>query len=441
MKSSSLTRFSHHMRTFFETQLWYALLAIPVLFVFGKIITIPIASFQYEITLTEIVIAAVSTLCFGYLLSPQYRSAWRATPLGHALVLLFLMNLVSVLWVESLEKWIIAIRVLTYQYATFFIVANLIKTKQQALTALSVMVVPAVICGIYIMHVVSGIPYSELATMNRAHIVTPVGALSLVAAMVAFFIPITLGVYHMANRLAYRMALSGVYIFLLAALLSAAGKAAILSAACGIVCMVALVRQRRAAIIGLTLCSVLLFFSATSFRSAPEPVVVSMPASPTPTVPAPPPVPSAADLLLSRFSNISTDPSTQFRLLELETAGLIFLASPLAGQGAGNLKVAYHHYTGFYDGEANNIIVQYGAEFGALGLALFGFALYHLGRLYAKEYLAQRKTRPLMMAIFSSFLVTVAINAMFEVTVVGLIYGILFWYAVGIFSAYSKARS
>ncbi len=440
MSSSSRLLSSQKIRSFVETKLWYALLAIPVLFIFGKVLTIPVAGFQYEITLTEIIIAAVSIICFVYLLSPQYRSKWRATPIGYALVLLFLLNLVSVLWVESYEKWVIAIRVLTYQYATFFIVANLLKTKRQCMIALAVLFVPAVVCGVYVIQAVSGVPYQELLKMNRAFLTTPVGALSLVAGMVALFIPVVLGLYQMTNRLIYRVIGSGVYIFLVAALLHAASKAAILSAFCGVICMLILIKQRRIVVIGLTACAIILFSTVTSMQPASVSAVevgniANVPTSSSVSTR------SAVDVLLSRFANISSDPSTQFRLLELETAARIFRDSPWIGQGAGNLKVAYKHYTGFYDGEANNIIVQFAAEFGLLGLALFAFMVYQIVRLYTKEYLKHRRAKPFMTAIFTSFLVTVAINAAFEVTIVGLIYGILFWYVIGIFSAYSKTQS
>ncbi|MDP2656241.1 MAG: O-antigen ligase family protein [bacterium] len=444
MKRRQRKNTAFSLNHFFETKMWYALLAVPVLFIFGKCIMIPVLGFQYEITLSEIVIALMTIAYLVYLLSsPRKFAKINITPIGYTLIALFILNVLSVLWVNNLDKWIIAIRVLLYQYAIFFLVINFFKTKRQCITALSALVIPAIVGGVFVLYIILGIPYGDLLYMNRAFLVTPLGAMSAVVAMIALTIPVTLGLFAIATQRWKRITMAVVYIFLVVAVLFAASKAAIIAIACAIACMTLLIRKHFLGIIALTLSAIVLYAGITYLPTKIFPgttILVAIRSAEGLLTDQVAPA-TGVSLVANRFTHVLSDASTRFRILELQTAWQIFLESPLIGQGAGNLKVAYDDHTGFYDGEANNIFVQYTAEFGLVGLALFGYLLYQLSFLYRNGYFSRRKKNLIMWATLSGVLLTVAINSMFEVTIIGLIYGILFWYVIGIFVAYSRVRS
>lgn len=401
---------SHALSRFFDAHLWKVLIAIPLVMIFGQVLTLSLVNWLYEITLAEIVIGVVFVLWGAHMLSREGRRELITSRIGSLLLLLGGLMVVSGLWVESFEKWIIALRVVFFQFAMFFLTINLINTRERALTALRWFLGFAFIVSAAILTTVIAIPYNELVVLNRAWIRTSMGALSYVAALAALCAPVIVGLYYLARNERERLFASLGYVVVVTSLLYAAGKAAMLSALAGVVIIFARVRERRWYFLSLTILSVLLFaVLSTSIQG------------------------EAGSYTLQRLQESAVDNSTQFRLLELRSAGKIISEHLLLGTGWGNIKVAYLRETGFYDGDANNIFIQIMGELGIFGLIIFVFLIGQLVRMLWWSKTSSVKKMPILPVMYSALFVTAGINAMFEVTIIGLFYGIVFWYLIGIF--------
>lgn len=402
---------SERLATWIMKHGWKTLLYIPVTALFGPILSLPLLGRQYEITAPEIIIG-VSIVVIGCLWASRQRpEGFRITHTGGALLLILGWMIVSGLWVESFDKYAIALRVILYQIATFFLVLNCFKTKRHVYAGLWSLTILGVGAAIMTIVTIIDIPFRQLFVANRALIIMPMGALSYVAAIIAMLIPLILFLTTIEKKLARVWFLRAVYVLALVALLYAAGKAAILSTVIGVgVYLIIVKKQRFPTILGTVLA--LGIFIALADREV-------------------------ATHTFERFQDIAIDSSTSFRTLELAAARDIFINHWLIGTGAGNLKVAYKAITGFYEGEANNIIVQFGAELGVIGLGLFSFLIAQGIRWFRQATSLLNPHRTATLATLP-FFITVGINAMFEVTIVGLLYGILFWYILALFYRYAE---
>lgn len=401
---------SHALSRFFDAHLWKALVVVPLAMVFGQVASLPIINWSYEVTLAEIIIGAVFTLWAAHMLSREGRRELVVPRIGKHLLLLVGLIVLSGMWAGSIEKWMIALRVICFQFAMFFLTVNLINARERAVVALKWFLGFAVLASISILIAVIPIPYNELVTLNRAWITTPMGALSYVAALVALSAPLVMGGYYLVNTTRWRVAVSFVYVMVVVSLLYAAGKAAMLSALAGLVVVFASVRQRRWYFLALTITGLAIFAVLSTSTQG-----------------------GFGSYTIQRLTQTTVDNSTQFRLLELHSAGAIIHDHLLIGTGWGNMKEAYLQQTGFYEGDANNIFIQIIGELGVLGLIIFILIISQLVRMLHWGEQSIVKKIPVIPALYIAFFVTAAINAMFEVTIIGLFYGILFWYLAGIF--------
>ncbi len=402
---------SDRLASWIMEQWWKVLVCIPVTALLGPIASLPLLGRQYEITVPEIIIGTSIVLSVCLWVSRQRPRGFRATPIGGALLVILGWMLLSGAWVESLDKYAIALRVVIYQMATFFLMLNFFRTSRQIRAGLWSVALLGVGAAAMTILTIIDIPFRQLFTANRALIVMPMGALSYVAAMIAMFIPLLLFLTTIEKKPIATWLLRSFYTLALVALLYAAGKAAILSTIIGLGVFLIFNKKQRFPALVATFFAVCIFIALADREVATH--------------------------TFERFQDIAIDASTSFRTLELGAARQIFMSHWLIGTGAGNLKIAYKAITGFYEGEANNIIVQFGAELGIIGLGLFSLLIAQ-GIRWFRSLVDQGGEKRMLVFGMLPFFVTVAINAMFEVTIVGLLYGIFFWYILALFYRYAE---
>ncbi|TSC52985.1 MAG: hypothetical protein CEO40_93 [Parcubacteria group bacterium LiPW_72] len=389
----------------------FVLILIPPAIIFGQIITIRIQDWYYEISLAEILII-ILTLFFILKLIAQKQFQQIRFPLLLGCFLLYIfLSILSLGWADNLSRAVIALRNLGFHALTLFLVVNLIKNKRDFKIALfSIPVTGFLVASELIFKVLSLGGFQGDYALAREAIITPVGKWVYIAAIIIMTLPFTY-VLLLTTRnkwlkilLFAETILGGIATFL------TLGKGEIFSLMAGFIYIFRKQKIKKLFAI-LLICALL--------------AVIAVPLA------------AYSDKFLDRLTRILTDPNTRFRITEFRSAYQIFIDHPILGVGTGNLKLEYKNLLPWsVETESNNFFLQVLLELGIVGLAAFMLitrAIYLEIKKAQKVFL--KPEEKMLYLGFVSTLIIVLLNSMVEATLIGLYYGIVFWYIVGLLLA------
>ncbi|MDP2918333.1 MAG: O-antigen ligase family protein, partial [bacterium] len=322
------------------------------------------------------------------------------------LLLYLFFSLISFGWADNLSRAVIALRSLMFHAAILFLAINLIKTKKDFKIALFALPLTALLAaGEVIFKVYSLGGFREM--IAREEIITPVGKWVYIAAIIILTLPLT---YYLIFKVRSRLLK-----ITLAIILGLGGLAVFLTLGKG-------------EIIALILGFAYLFWKQKLNKRILIPILIAI------ILITAIPFSQYAGKFWERIVNIADDPNTQFRVAEFYAASEILKNHILLGVGAGNLKLAYKNLLPWsVESESNNFFLQVLLELGIIGFALLTLTLraIYLEIQKARKYI-QTPEQKLLYASFVATLIIVLLNAMVEATLIGLYYGIVFWYIVGL---------
>jgi len=395
----------------------FALILIPPSIVFGQIATIRIQDWYYQISLAEILILILTLFFVLHLIAKKQVLQIKFPLLLGCFLLYIFFSLLSLGWANNLSRAIIALRNLSFQFLTLFLVVNLIQNKRDFKIALfSIPVTGFLVASELIFKVISLGGFSGGYTLARESIITPVGKWVYIAAIIIMTLPLTY-ILLLTNRnrwlktfLFIETILGGIATFL------TLGKGEIFSLAGGFIYIFK--KQRIKKIFAILLTCTLL-------------VIIFIPLA------------AYSDQFLSRLTGIFTDPNTRFRIVEFQSAYQIFIQHPILGVGTGNLKLEYKNLLPWsVETESNNFFLQVLLELGIIGFAVFLLLARAIYLEIRKAKMASINPEEKMLYVgFVSTLIIVLLNSMVEATLIGLYYGIVFWYIVGLLVIYNQVNS
>ena len=390
----------------------FVLALIPAAIAAGQITTLRFRDWYYQISLAEILIIF---LALAFFLQILIQNKWREIKFPGILLCLLLylfFSLISFGWAENLSRAVIAIRSLLFHAAILFLAINLIKTKRDFKIALFALPLTALlVAGEVIFKVYSLGGFSEM--IARKEIITPVGKWVYIAAIIILTLPLT---YYLIFKVR-----AGLLKITLAIILGLGGLAVFLTLGKG---------EILATILGFSY----LFWKQKLNKRILIPILIAI------ILITAIPFAQYAGKFWERIVNIADDPNTQFRVAEFYAASEIFPEHFALGVGAGNLKLAYKNLLPWsVESESNNFFLQVLLELGVVGFAiliLIARAIY-AGIKKARRHI-KTQDQKLLYASFIATLIIVLLNAMVEATLIGLYYGIVFWYIVGLMTTCSK---
>jgi len=395
----------------------FALILIPPSIVFGQIATIRIQDWYYQISLAEILILILTLFFVLHLIAKKQVLQIKFPLLLGCFLLYIFFSLLSLGWANNLSRAIIALRNLSFQFLTLFLVVNLIQNKRDFKIALfSIPATGFLVASELIFKVISLGGFSGGYTLARELIITPVGKWVYIAAIIIMTLPLTY-ILLLTNRnrwlktfLFIETILGGIATFL------TLGKGEIFSLAGGFIYIFK--KQRIKKIFAILLTCTLL-------------VIIFIPLA------------AYSDQFLSRLTGIFTDPNTRFRIVEFQSAYQIFIQHPILGVGTGNLKLEYKNLLPWsVETESNNFFLQVLLELGIIGFAVFLLLARAIYLEIRKAKMASINPEEKMLYVgFVSTLIIVLLNSMVEATLIGLYYGIVFWYIVGLLVIYNQVNS
>jgi len=395
----------------------FALILIPPSIVFGQIATIRIQDWYYQISLAEILILILTLFFVLHLIAKKQVLQIKFPLLLGCFLLYIFFSLLSLGWANNLSRAIIALRNLSFQFLTLFLVVNLIQNKRDFKIALfSIPATGFLVASELIFKVISLGGFSGGYTLARESIITPVGKWVYIAAIIIMTLPLTY-ILLLTNRnrwlktfLFIETILGGIATFL------TLGKGEIFSLAGGFIYIFK--KQRIKKIFAILLTCTLL-------------VIIFIPLA------------AYSDQFLSRLTGIFTDPNTRFRIVEFQSAYQIFIQHPILGVGTGNLKLEYKNLLPWsVETESNNFFLQILLELGIIGFAVFLLLARAIYLEIRKAKMASINPEEKMLYVgFISTLIIVLLNSMVEATLIGLYYGIVFWYIVGLLVIYNQVNS
>lgn len=387
------------------------LIILPAM-IFGQIYSLKIRDWFYEISLSEILIILLTI----FVLVDQVISQKGKRIKFPLLVVFFLFYIglacVSVGWGQSISRAIIAIRILGFHLLTLILSLNLIRTRKDFELALAALPLTGFLVSTQLIyHVYQMGGFLNAQPLAREAIITPVGKWVYVAAVIILTIPTTYALLLKSTNKWLRGLLALVIIFGLVATTLTLGKGEILAILIGLAYF--LTKQKSQRRVGLIILALFLIIALI-------------------------PLATYGQKFAERLLNTFQDPNTNFRLAELKVALGLFLQKPILGLGIGNLKLEYKNLLPWsVESESNNLILQIGLELGLLGLGIVFLIGLQIAKIF-KRMRANiiREEDHFLYLGFATTLLVVILNAMVEVTLIGLHYGIVFWYITGLIIAY-----
>lgn len=384
------------------------LFLIPPTMIFGQIFTLKIRDWYYEISLPEIVIILLMIFFILQTIVQRKFKDWQFPLLSALFVLYIFFALLSFGWAQNLSRAVIALRIVGFHLLTLFLTVNLIKkTKDLKLALWSLPLTGFLVAAQVMIRVAILGGFSPNYILAREEIITPVGKWVYIAAVIVLTLPLTYALLLSVKKFWWKALLFGQIIVGAAATLLTLGKGEIFALGAGFFYFFG--RQKKEKYF-ITLLIILALF-ITIF-----------------------PLASYGGKFLERLYHTLNDPNTNFRLTEIKVAPKIFGENPFLGVGIGNLKLEYKNLLPWgVETESNNLFLQIILELGIIGFALF---LLIIRRIYLEvktmKSLIRKEEERIIYLGFISTLIVVLLNSLVEVTLIGLYYGIIFWYILGL---------
>jgi len=384
------------------------LAAILPTIIFGQVTTLKIRDWYYEITLGEILIILISVLFILQAITRRKIKKIKFPFLLAILILYLALAFLSLGWANNLSRAVIAVRTLIFHFASLFLIINLVKTRRDLKIALmSLPLTGFLVSTQLILKVASLGGFGGNYIVAREWIVTPVGKWVYIAAVIVLTLPLTYALLLLAKKLWLKIILSLQMILGLTASALTLGKGEMIAALSGLIYFFKKQKgQKYIAAIILTSILLLAAFPLASYTGK----------------------------FWERIYGTRDDPNTNFRMTEARVALKLFSQKPISGLGVGNLKLEYKNLLPWScESESNNLFVQIVLELGLIGLAILILIIRQIYRELKKmKNLAKDQSDKILYFGFVSTMIVVLINALVEVTLVGLYYGIIFWYITGL---------
>lgn len=388
-----------------------ALITIPVSIVVGTVYKWHIMEYVYEVSLSEILIVALGLIfLFDKFLKRDFK--FKLYPVGFFFLLYIALCIVSFLWVQSIPKYLITTRMFLYYFAVFFLVINTIEDIRDFRYGL--WGVP--LCGLAVSAQLTWKVYKlggfiTYAVPERTQIITQVGSWVFIAAIIILCVPLTYTLGLVSKKIWQKIILFGSTIFISVASLFPLGKGAVLSLFLGMTYLGTRLKQKRIVTIFIALAIIL---------------VIAVP------------MVTFTGAFIERMKNTFRDPNVQYRIIEYSTGSKIFSENLLFGVGAGNLKVMYKERLPHrVETDSNNFILQTAVETGVIGLVILFlimrsivYSLVSIRKKISKS--VQQNSHQILFFGFIATLIIAFVHGMIEATFVGLNYGIVFWYILGL---------
>jgi len=413
---------------------WILVFIILPAIIVGPIATLTVRDYSYEISLAEILILA-AMLIFIFDKLGQTKLDIKLPRVLWALAGFIGLAIMSVLWADNFSRALIAIRVLVYHWLVLFLVINIIKTKKDWKRALWALPITAFLVALQLFYKVLELGgWSTIFIPDRTQLITPVGSWVFISAIIVLCLPLSWALLLSRSQKLRGLALykddfftsgwvvkpaktpakkwlqyPGLFLMIIFSALASfftLGKGELLSLAAGLVYFFKKQRAKRwltgvvaAAIVVLFL----IFFSQYGSQ------------------------------FWQRISGTFSDHNTRFRIKEFKTGISVFAHQPFFGVGIGNLKLVYRaQLPWFVETESNNIIIQVLAELGVIGGLVLYFLVREIALIFWSLKVVIAKRDKILLLGFASTMVVAITNSMVEVTFVGLNYGLVFWYIIGL---------
>ena len=424
---------------------WLLVFIILPAIIVGPIATLTIRDYTYEISLAEILILA-SLLIFIFDKLGQPKLDIKLPRVLWALAGFIGLAIMSVLWADNFSRALIAIRVLVYHWLVLFLVVNIIKTKKDWKRALWALPTTAFLVALQLFYKVLQLGgWSTIFIPDRTQLITPVGSWVFISAIIVLCLPLSgalllsrsqklrgLAIYKddfftsgwvikpsptlpspsrrgRVREGAVWLQYPGLFLMIVFSALASLftlGKGELLSLAAGLVYFFKKQRAKKwlTGVVAVAIVALfLIFFSQYGSQ------------------------------FWQRISGTFSDHNTRFRIEEFKTGISVFAHQPFFGVGIGNLKLVYRaQLPWFVETESNNIIVQILAELGAIGGLILYFLVREIVSVFRSLKVVIARTDKILLLGFASTMVVAIANSMVEVTFVGLNYGIVFWYVIGL---------
>lgn len=400
-------------------------LAVPTM-ILGQVISINIQNFNYEISIAEFLIVIVTGLFIADKIFKKDLKIYFPVTIALFASYLFLAT-ISVLWSDDASRTIIALRVGLYHILVLTLATNIIQTKKDIRHLFYFFSIAAILISIQLVYSVYEIGgFFTKFIPSRTSITTPVGPWVTVSAIIVLMLPI---IYSLGLLVAKKKKTISKFIFagtVFAAITSllTLGKSELTALVVGAV-----------------------FFHRRYFnylKQGEAGANISKKTVRAATVLVSVLVISGIVLMpfaigfANRFKNIFSDDTTGFRKQEYQLTFQAVKENFFTGVGAGNLKVYFRNkglcqcYT-----EASSYINQFFGEFGIVGFLLLisgGYSIFRAARML-KGISTQDK---IILLSFQTSLIIFLVNGLFETTIFGLNYGIVFWMLIGTLLAFER---
>lgn len=410
------------MQNFLKTLLF---LAAPTM-IFGQVVNINVQNFNYEISITELLIVITAGL---FVLDKIFRKDLKiyfpATIILFSLYLFLAM--ISVLWADDVSRTMVALRVGLYHALVLILAANVIQTKKDLKYLFYFFFAIAVLVSLQLVYDINKMSgFFTKFIPDRTSIITPVGPWVTVSAIIILSLPIIYSfglLIAKKNKALPNFVLAGTVFAAITSLLTL-GKSELIALLVGAV-----------------------FFHRRYFnylKQGEAGANISKKTGRAATVLVSVLVISGIVLMpfaigfANRFKNIFSDDTTGFRKQEYQLTFQAVKENFFTGVGAGNLKVYFRNkglcqcYT-----EASSYINQFFGEFGIVGFLLLisgGYSIFRAARML-KGISTQDK---IILLSFQTSLIIFLVNGLFETTIFGLNYGIVFWMLIGTLLAFER---
>ncbi|MDD5627284.1 MAG: O-antigen ligase family protein [Patescibacteria group bacterium] len=392
----------------------FVLILIPPAIVFGQIATIRIQDWYYQVSLAEILVI-ILTLFFILKLIAQKQFKQIRFPLLLGCFLLYIfLSVLSLGWADNLSRAVIALRNLGFHFLILLLAVNLIKNKRDFKIALfSIPITGLLVATQLIFKVISLGGFQGDYALAREAIITPVGKWVYIAAIIIMTLPFTYILLLTTRNKWLKMLLFAETIVGGMATFLTLGKGEIFSLMAGFIYIFR--KQKVKKLFAILFICVLL-------------AVIAIPLA------------SYSDKFLDRLTRVLTDPNTRFRIVEFRSAYQIFVHNPILGVGTGNLKLEYKNLLPWsVETESNNFFLQVLLELGIIGFAAFMLVIRAIYLEIKKAQKISLNPEEKMLYLgFVSTLIIVLLNSMVEATLIGLYYGMVFWYIIGLLAIYNQ---
>lgn len=384
---------------------WLLMILAPLGLLLGTIINLEIRpNWIYEISLGEIcVMAAFATLILDTLFNIRQKKLL-ITKTGWFLIIYLLFATASIVYIRDYELYVAGLKVLVLSIMAYVSAVNLLETKLKVKALLYSLVFFVGILATQIFYILLKAGFSPAIFFDRSSITLPFGPLALVAAMLAFLLPLIFSLYFEFNKKS-NVAFLSLLIFGLGAIavFVSLGKAAAMSLVIGLLFLFWRFKEQR---IIITL-SLLFFITVGSLTLTPY-----------------------VQGFWERFTRFSIDTTTTFRVEEYKVARQIITDHPLFGIGVGEQLNQYRRLLHPEYGQlANNYMLQAGMDLGIIGMFLYLCII--ISVLVLIISLNRKRSSPLIWGITAAVFAA-GINGLFEVTVFAFQYAIIFWLVIGL---------